>query len=89
MGRIALELLPTSLASVLHTKDPPGWWNSTAKSIVAAGAAIGMRFAHEQGVEHRDPTPSNILLDEMHRPRTSGFGARKTSMLSKKVSVGI
>ena len=44
-----------------------------AAALVAA-VADALQYAHEQGVIHRDVTPSNILLDEAGRPHLMDFG---------------
>ncbi|MBI5367246.1 MAG: tetratricopeptide repeat protein, partial [Planctomycetes bacterium] len=36
--------------------------------------ALGVQYAHDQGVIHRDLKPQNILLDALGKPRITDFG---------------
>jgi tRNA A-37 threonylcarbamoyl transferase component Bud32 len=43
-------------------------------AIVVAQVARAAGFAHQQGVIHQDIKPSNIVIDELARPRLLDFG---------------
>lgn len=50
--------------------------NSLSRSVAQIGlqAATALQFAHEQGVLHRDVTPSNLLLDQNGKAWVADFG---------------
>jgi hypothetical protein len=61
-----------SLAEVIRLG--PSWWTGTAKSIVIIGIVLGMVEAHRNNIIHGSLKSDNVLLDDRHRPRISGFG---------------
>ncbi len=83
---IVMEMCRTNLGDVINDekagvmrrwindKGEEVEWNSTKKSIVAAGIAAGLSVMHRRGCIHRDIKPSNILLDVNMYPKIAGFG---------------
>ena len=67
----AMDLCPDSLGARIQREGP-----LPESDIVrlAAGVARGLRFAHEQGVIHRDLKPDNILIHADGSPVISDFG---------------
>jgi serine/threonine protein kinase len=45
-----------------------------------------MAFAHESDIIHQNLKPSNILLDENHRPRIYNFGSSRGQPLSETLA---
>ena len=42
--------------------------------VVVQKVALGLHYAHEQGIVHRDVKPQNILIDARGEPRIADFG---------------
>ncbi|KAK8854393.1 hypothetical protein M9Y10_016955 [Tritrichomonas musculus] len=49
-------------------------WNATKKIINIYGIASGMKYLHSHDILHRNLKSSNILLDDLLRPKLSDFG---------------
>ena len=68
---LLLELLPSTLASLLEQPQPlPACLAGRIASEVAAGIA----FLHRNNVMHRDIKPSNVLLDAAAHAKVADFG---------------
>ena len=68
---LLLELLPSTLASLLEQPQPlPACLAGRIASEVAAGIA----FLHRNNVMHRDIKPSNVLLDGSAHAKVADFG---------------
>ncbi len=50
----------------------PAWVFAAAR--IARDIALGLEYAHRQGVLHRDVKPANILVDEHNRAYLTDFG---------------
>jgi serine/threonine protein kinase len=53
----------------------PIHWQSAAQLLLPI--ARSLRYAHENGITHRDIKPTNILLGQMGEPKLSDFGIAK------------
>ena len=93
LGRIVMELLPTSLASVLHTRgdfNPPivrylqnlggKLLTPPGKEDVITGIARGMMYLHmlRTRIIHGDLKPEKVLLDVHGTPKISCDFVRDT-----------
>jgi serine/threonine protein kinase len=69
---MAMELVEgESLSQILKTRGvlPPQEALTIARQV-----ALGLAYAHEQGIVHRDIKPDNILVDRKGRPVITDFG---------------
>jgi tetratricopeptide (TPR) repeat protein/predicted Ser/Thr protein kinase len=60
-----------------------------AAATAVRDAALGLHYAHEQGIVHRDVKPSNLMMDSQNRVFVTDFGlARKVEVSSKLTVTG-
>jgi serine/threonine protein kinase/DNA-directed RNA polymerase specialized sigma24 family protein len=71
MPRYKRSLADSLRADLLTTTD----WRSRVELLVKV--ALGVQYAHEHGLIHRDLKPGNILLDEKSEPHVADFGLAK------------
>jgi hypothetical protein len=69
---IELEYVESSLAATPLPLDP-----ERAVAIIS-GVAEGLRYAHSQGIIHRDIKPGNILITPDGTPKITDWGLAKT-----------
>jgi serine/threonine protein kinase len=62
------------------------WSTPTTKANAIAGIALGMKFAHRQGIVHGSLNPHNILFDEDHCIHTVVFCSASLSIKSKETN---
>lgn len=70
-----------SLASIMD--NSPDWFDTTAKTIIIYGIALGMSYVHSKGIIHCDLKPGNVLLDNDHMPRICDFGSSRLFLNEK------
>ena len=80
---IAMDYMPGGSLHDAIQNQPP-WFDNTAKVIIIYGLAHIMEFLHSNEVIHGNLKPSNILLDEEHRPYISDFGSKHILSMDDK-----
>jgi len=79
---IEMEYVASSLAAL---KFPL----ATEKALtIVKGAAEGLRYAHEQGIVHRDIKPDNIMIAPDGTPKISDWGLSKTEGTKQSGLIG-
>ncbi|GAB4446948.1 MAG: hypothetical protein Kow0031_29540 [Anaerolineae bacterium] len=73
---IVMEYVPGGALNDLLSQNS-GEWQRRAQLLIPVADAL--RYAHEQGVIHRDVKPSNILLPQPDWPLLADFGLAKLS----------
>lgn len=68
---IEMEYVPDSLAEMKFPLD------KTKAVFIIRGVAEGLKYAHEQGIIHRDIKPGNILLAPDGTPKITDWGLSK------------
>jgi len=79
---IEMEFVASSLATL---KFPL----ATEKALtIVKGAAEGLRYAHEQGIVHRDIKPDNIMIAPDGTPKISDWGLSKAEGTKQSGLIG-
>ncbi|WOH02737.1 hypothetical protein DCAR_0522126 [Daucus carota subsp. sativus] len=90
---LVYEYMPNgSLWDQLHTNSAKGILDWDKRYKIAVGAAKGLAYLHHgchRPVIHRDVKSSNILLDELLRPRIADFGLAKVVQTSSTYSTHV
>jgi hypothetical protein len=79
---IEMEYVASSLAEMHFPID-----EKKAASIIT-GIAEGLRYAHEQGIVHRDIKPGNILLTPEGMPKITDWGLSKAQGTKQSGLIG-
>ena len=79
---IEMEYVPLSLAEMQFPLD-----EAKAAGILL-GIAEGLRYAHEQGIVHRDIKPGNILLSQDGTPKITDWGLSKAQGTKQSGIIG-
>ncbi|MGK2948119.1 MAG: serine/threonine-protein kinase, partial [Acidimicrobiales bacterium] len=87
---VVLELIEGRTLAEVVADD--GLMAAAALAAVGADVADALAYVHEQGVVHRDVTPSNVLLDPTGRARLTDFGIARlvdtTRITAEATTVG-
>jgi serine/threonine protein kinase len=79
---IEMEYVESSLASMKFPLE-------TDRAVeIIRGVAEGLRFAHEQGIVHRDIKPGNILIAPDGTPKISDWGLAKAEGTKQSGIIG-
>jgi eukaryotic-like serine/threonine-protein kinase len=63
-----------------------GRFNETDALSIMVRIAVGLKYAHDQGIVHLDLSPNNIMIDKEGRPRIMDFGlARVIASIDKNL----
>ncbi|MFZ2074916.1 MAG: protein kinase [Methanoregula sp.] len=79
---IEMEYVPLSLAEMQFPLD------ETKAAGILLGIAEGLRYAHEQGIVHRDIKPGNILLSQDGTPKITDWGLSKAQGTKQSGIIG-
>ena len=62
--------------------------DETKAAGILLGIAEGLRYAHEQGIVHRDIKPGNILLSQDGTPKITDWGLSKAQGTKQSGIIG-
>ena len=79
---IEMEYVASSLAEMHFPLD------ETKAASIVTGIAEGLRYAHEQGIVHRDIKPGNILLTPEGMPKITDWGLSKAQGTKQSGLIG-
>ncbi|HJL39602.1 MAG TPA: serine/threonine-protein kinase, partial [Polyangiaceae bacterium LLY-WYZ-15_(1-7)] len=74
---MALELVDGVDLRALLASSEDGRLPPALAALIALDLAYALEYAHEQGVVHRDVTPSNVLLSQRGEVKLADFGVAK------------
>lgn len=74
---LVLNLAPAGDLELALLRQPGGRVDEARAAHIVAAVARALRYAHAQGVAHRDVKPGNVLLGPGDRVRLADFGLAK------------